>query len=73
MVIKGLSNGDAVVHIPSATDTETAPNTQIGPSITSSDVVSTVAQLDDVARQLVEAEWRTEYEKIPKVERKREI
>ena len=73
MVIERWSNGDAVVHVPSATDTETAPSTQTGPSNTSSDVVSDVAQLDDAARQLVEAERRTEYEKIPKVERKRGI
>jgi hypothetical protein len=70
MVIEGQSNGDAAVHIPSATDIETVPNTQTGPSNTSSDVVSNVAQLDDAARQLIEAEWCTEYEKIPKVERK---
>ena len=35
--------------------------------------VSNESQLDDVARQLFEAERRTEYEKIPKADRKRGI
>ena len=67
------TNADDVVDRPLAADTETASNTQSGPSNATSSIVSSAPQLDDAARQLLEAEQRAEYEKIPKVERKRGV
>jgi len=61
---------DNVVDRPLAVDTETASNIQSGPSNATSSIISSAPQLDDAARQLLEAERCAEFEKIPKVERK---
>ncbi|KIM86617.1 hypothetical protein PILCRDRAFT_4530, partial [Piloderma croceum F 1598] len=76
MVIEGQSSeqdADDVAHVPSTTDAEAAMSTPTGSSNDNSNPVSNESQLDDAARQLFEAERRTEYEKIPRVDRKRGI
>lgn len=73
MVIEGQSSeqdADDMGHIPSTTDAEAASSRPTGSSNDNSNPVSNESQLNDAAKQLFEAERHTEYEKIPRVDRK---